>query len=112
MISQEQIKLFINNDCKNFCINISDYNNFLKMDFAAARELKYEPITLLDILKKGLYAVIGEDTHIWVANHVPIDHFKFVTAPPPSNKEEFWSVNLSLDNIQDIGRYSKLKAFW
>src|SRR4051812_6689660 len=101
------IRLIRNN--KSVCINIAEYTEFLTPTLYSM----LDPITKLDLLKIGLYGIVGT-TKIFVSRTVPAGYIKFSELDEPDPKSNAgWSILLKLNSSKkDLDRLIDLIAFW
>lgn len=108
-IEEENI-IFLSQSYKHICVDINIFTDLIKV--ANDPRYKFEPITVLEIIKKGLYAQLGSAC-CWVSKLVPQYHIRVSNEDIISNKDPKWSLSLLLTTDPDkFEKLFNLKAFW
>lgn len=97
---------------KHICINIIEFTDILK-SYGSATFADFEPITMREVLKTGLYGSLY-GTNIWISKMNPPGCVRVSNENVIMAEEKKWSlpVPLSLANAENWDRIMKMKAFW
>lgn len=107
---KEQL-LSIANIFPDICINISNFTD-ITINY---KLFNLEPVTLLSVMKKGLYGEIGNNCRCWVDKSITLNYIKVaVNGPQEFKKDLNWSPEMEIKNFDPniLERFDKLKIYW